>query len=768
VDDTPNVANKIPPLEITLSASATTSPARSIGQYRLVQKLGQGGMGEVWLAEQTTPIRRTVAVKLIKAGMDTNAVVARFESERQALALMDHANIAKVFEAGSTPDGHPFFVMEYVSGIPITDYCDKHRLSVRERLELFTQVCEGVQHAHQKAIIHRDLKPSNVLVVLQDNKSTPKIIDFGLAKATAQRLTERTMFTELGAMVGTPGYMSPEQADMTEHSIDTRTDVYSLGVILYELLVGALPHDARELREAGFEGMLRKIRDEDPLRPSTKILALGDALKISAENRKEEPQTLVRHLRGDLDWITMKALEKDKTRRYGSPSDLARDIDRHLRNEPVLACPPSTAYRTKKFVRRHRFGVTVSTAAVLLLLGFAITMTVQARRIARERDRANLEAETSRRVTEFMTGMFTVSDPGEAKGSSITAREILDKASKEIDPGMGKDPVLQARMMDTIGNVYGLLGLYLQSKPFLEKALDIQRRILGTEHPETLLTMRHLAATLVDNGEFAEGEKLDRELLEAQRRVLGPRDPETIKTMNNLAAALGGLGRDAEAEQLFRETLDIARTVLGPEDRFVLRIANHLSKTLTDEQKYAETEKLARETLELQRRTLGPDHVDTIETRTNLAYTLASKKRFAEAAQMTRDAFDVSKRVNGAESATTLLLMSNLGYLELNAARRGEARTLLQEALAIERRVLDPNHPYTALTKYNLALLAGSEGRRDEGLSLLRDAVEHGLPPSSARDIESETEFKSLHSDPRFIAIVNGVHKRYGTPPPKP
>ena len=277
MDDTPNAVNKTPSQDITLSASAKMSPAKSIGPYRLLQKLGQGGMGEVWLAEQTMPIRRTIAVKLIKAGMDTNAVVARFESERQALALMDHANIAKVFEAGSTSDGRPFFVMEYVSGMPITAYCDKHRSGVRERLELFTQVCEGVQHAHQKAIIHRDLKPSNVLVVLQDDKAVPKIIDFGLAKATAQRLTERTMFTELGVMVGTPGYMSPEQADMTEHNVDTRTDVYSLGVVLYELLVGALPHDPKELREAGFEGMLRKIRDEDPPRPSTKILALGDA-----------------------------------------------------------------------------------------------------------------------------------------------------------------------------------------------------------------------------------------------------------------------------------------------------------------------------------------------------------------------------------------------------------------------------------------------------------------------------------------------------------
>src|SRR5580658_3397252 len=271
-----------------------------IGPYRLLQLLGEGGMGEVWLAEQKTPIHRTVALKLIKAGMDTKAVVARFESERQALALMDHPNIARVFDAGSTAEGRPYFVMEYVPGLPITEYCDKHRLTIKERLELFMQVCEGVQHAHQKAIIHRDLKPSNVLVVEQNNKPVPKIIDFGLAKATAQRLTDKTMFTELGVMMGTPEYMSPEQADQSEQNIDTRTDVYSLGVILYQLLVRALPFDAKAMRAAGFEEILRKIREDEPPKPSTKIRTMGDASAASAENRKEEPRSLAQHLRGEL------------------------------------------------------------------------------------------------------------------------------------------------------------------------------------------------------------------------------------------------------------------------------------------------------------------------------------------------------------------------------------------------------------------------------------------------------------------------------------
>src|SRR5271154_4431781 len=395
----PNHASASDSSDRTLSTGGPGGAAAGqIGPYRLLQLLGEGGMGEVWLAEQKSPIRRTGALKLIKAGMDTKAVVARFESERQALALMDHPNIARVFDAGATSEGRPYFVMEYVPGLPLNEYCDKHRLTVKERLELFMQVCDGVQHAHQKAIIHRDLKPSNVLVVEQDNKPVPKIIDFGLAKATAQRLTDKTMFTELGVMMGTPEYMSPEQADQREQNIDTRTDVYSLGVILYQLLVGALPFDVKTLRAAGMEALLRAIREQEPPKPSTRIRSLGPASAETAERRKEEPRSFARHVQGELDWITMKALEKDRTRRYGSPAELAADIGHYLRHEPVLAHPPSAGYRASKLMRRHRFGVAAASSAVVLLIAFAAAMAIQARRIAIERDRANRQAEAAQRV----------------------------------------------------------------------------------------------------------------------------------------------------------------------------------------------------------------------------------------------------------------------------------------------------------------------------------------------------------------------------------
>src|SRR5262245_20372322 len=344
-------------------------------RYRILQRIGTGGMGEVYEAEQLEPIRRRVALKVIKRGMDTDAVVARFESERQALALMDHTCIARVYDAGATPDGRPYFVMEYVSGISITDYCDQNRLGLEQRLGLFMRICEGVQHAHQKGIIHRDIKPTNVLVTVHEGQPAPKIIDFGLAKATAHILTERTLYTELGQLVGTPEYMSPEQAEMSGLDVDTRTDIYSLGVLLYELVFWGLRFVSGTLRAGSFDDVRRRIRDTEPQRPSARATTL-----ITSSGKKEINRTpteigaLPRQLKGDLDWIVMKAIEKDRTRRYASASDLAADIHRHLNDEPVMAGPPSQSYRMKKFIRRHKVAVAAASAvAIALVLGIVGT-----------------------------------------------------------------------------------------------------------------------------------------------------------------------------------------------------------------------------------------------------------------------------------------------------------------------------------------------------------------------------------------------------------
>jgi eukaryotic-like serine/threonine-protein kinase len=767
--------------------------SRNFDSYQLIELIGEGGMGEVWLAEQREPVRRRVAIKLIKAGMGTREVVARFESERQALALMDHPAIAKVFDAGSTPEGRPYFVMEYVAGTPITTYCDKHKLTTRERMELFIQVCEGVQHAHQKAIIHRDLKPSNILVSEVDGKPMPRIIDFGLAKATGQGLTDATMLTRMGAVLGTLEYMSPEQANSGGEDIDTRTDVYSLGVVLYQLLAGALPLDLKKL---AYEEVLRRLREQDVRRPSSRILAKGEDSATTAQNRGTDPPSLTRQLRGDPDVVVLKALEKDRKRRYGSPSELAADIGRCLRNEPVAAHPPSAAYRASKYLRRHTLGVSVATATVLLLISFAITEAIQLRRITEERDRATRERDRADRITQFMTGMFKVSDPSESRGNAVTAREILDKALVDIDTGLNNDPELKARLMDTMADTYDSLGLYTREQPILERAIEIQRRTLGPEHPDTLNSMNNLASDLRQEGHYTEAERLDRETLEIRRRVLGPEHPKTLGTISNLAAVLWDEGHLAEAEKLIREALDIQRRVLGPENPVTLIMMDNLAVDLDEEGHYAEAEKLNREALDIRRRILGPEHPDTLLSMENLGADLGSEGRYPEAEQLDRETLDIRRRVLGREHPETLNSMSALAdvfgleghYAEAEKLSReavdiqrrvlgpehpdtvtamsnlatglegeghyAEAEKLARQVLAIQRRVLGPEHPRTATTTYNLGCIMAHQNRREEALSLLREAVEHGLPVNIALGMDKDADLKSLHGDPRFEAFV--------------
>jgi non-specific serine/threonine protein kinase/serine/threonine-protein kinase len=665
-------------------------------------------MGEVWLAEQRHPVRRRVALKLIKTGMDTREVVARFESERQALAVMDHPAIAKVFDAGSTPQGRPYFAMEYVAGIPITAYCDKHRLTTRERLDLFVHLCDGVQHAHQKAIIHRDLKPSNILVTEVDGKPVPKIIDFGVAKAISQRLTMGTMFTRLGTMIGTPEYMSPEQADPAGEDIDTRTDVYSLGVVLYELLVGAVP---LEIRKLSFEEMLRKLREEDAPRPSTRLRTLGQHSTTTAANRRTEPATLSRQLRGDLDAITLKALEKDRARRYATPLEVAADIGRYLRNEPVVARPASIRYRGRKYIRRHRLGVAVAAGLVLLLAFFAIVQGMQLRRITRERDRAD-------RITNFMTSMFKVSNPSEARGNDVTAREILDKASRDIGTGLANDPELQAQMMNVMGTVYFNLGLYSQAHPLLARAVEIRTRVLGVEHRDTLRSMNNLGTTLDEEGRYADAERLHRQLLDIRRRVLGPDHVETLASMNNLANSLGEQGRYADAEKLMRQAVEIENRVFGPEHNLTIGAMENLAITLDQEGKYAEAEKLERQVLDIRRRVFGAEHQDTLRSMSNLGSTLTHRGQYEEAQQVERQALDVQRRVLGSE------------------------------------------HPDTAASTYNLACIAARLGHDDQAVSLLREALNGHLDVETMHSIENEPNLSSLHGDARFEVLLAAVRQR--------
>ena len=703
----------------TLLVTGTFGPSAGaagtvIGSYQLLQRIGHGGMGEVWLAEQKEPVRRRVAIKLIKAGMDTREVVARFESERQALALMNHPAIAKVFDAGSTPQGRPYFVMEYVVGISITAYCDKHKLTMRQRLELFIQVCEGVQHAHQKAILHRDLKPSNILVGEVDGKPAPRIIDFGVAKATAQRLTADTMYTRVGVIVGTPGYMSPEQADSDGADVDTRTDVYSLGVVLYELLVGALPLD---FSQTPVEELARKLRDEDAPRPSTKIRTLGERTSSSAQNRGGDPPTLSRQLRGDLDAITLKCLEKDRARRYATPSELAADIGRYLRNEPVQARPASAAYRARKYIRRHRVGVAVVAAAAVLLVSVGVTQTFELRRTRRERDRAD-------RVTEFMASMFKVSDPSEARGNDIRAREILDKASKDIDTGLAKDPELQAQMMHVMGNVYESLGLYSKADSLLKRAVDIRRSTLGAKNADTLKSMHDLAGVLLEESRYPEAEKLARETLDTRRKVFGSEHRDTLNSMTQMALVFNDEGRYAEAEKLHREALEVATRVLGPQDAVIRRVRHNLAIDLAYEGKYPDAEKVFRDVLENDRRTLGSDHPDVLGDMNNLAATLQHEEKYVDAEKLYRDSLEIKRRVFGPEHPQTLLSMGNLALDLWGEKRFDESEKLFRKTLEIKLRLLGPEHRSTLVTMGNLSQTLASEGQYAEAEQLARQTLE--------------------------------------------
>jgi non-specific serine/threonine protein kinase/serine/threonine-protein kinase len=706
---------------ITVSDDLPDDPLR-LGRYRVLQKIGEGGFGEIWVADQTEPVRRRVAIKVLKAGMDTKAVLARFEAERQALAMMDHPNIAKVFDAGETERGRPFFVMELVKGEAITDYCDRHALGTRERLELFLPVCSAVQHAHQKGIIHRDLKPSNILIAHQDDGALAKVIDFGIAKATHAALTERTIYTQQGQLIGTPAYMSPEQAEMGGLDVDTRTDVYSLGIILYELLAGAPPFPPETLATAGYSEIQRIIREQEPPRPSTRVLAAAAA--GVAEQRRTTARALARELREDLDWIVLKAIEKDRTRRYAGPSALARDVERHLHHEPVEAGPPSARYRFRKFVRRHTLGAGIALTALLGLLTVAATMTVQARRIARERDRVAVEAKTASEVSEFLIDLFEVSDPGEARGNTVTAREILDEGAERIRADLDAQPVVRARLMGVMARVYRALGLYGPAEPLAREALDVRRRELGDDDPETLGALHDLAIQCWNQGRYDEAEPLFQEAMERERRVFGDEDPRTLRLMNSVANLYSDQGRYPEAESLYLFVVDARRRTAGLEDRETLRAMGNLALLYYDQARYADAEPLYLETLEAQRRVLGADHPETVDSLNNLGILYWALGRFGEAEGVYAEALEARLRVQGPDHPRTLGTMNNLALLKHFQKKYDEAEPLYRETLEGKRRTLGPDHHQTMSSMINLALLYNDQGRWEESETVYRQALD--------------------------------------------
>jgi serine/threonine protein kinase len=700
------------------------------GRYKLLEGIGEGGMGAVWVAEQIEPVRRKVAIKLIKPGMDSRSVLARFEAERQALALMDHPNIARVLDGGMTEAGRPFFVMDYVRGVPITRYCDEVRLSVPERLELFVQVCQAVQHAHQKGIIHRDLKPSNILVAPYDGRPVPKVIDFGLAKAIHQPLTEHTLHTGHETVLGTPLYMSPEQAQLNNLDVDTRTDIYALGVLLYELLTGTTPVERKRFKEAAWEEMRRIIREEEPPRPSAR-LSSTDTLPSLAACRQSEPARLTKLVRGELDWIVMKALDKERNRRYETANGFALDLQRFLAGEPVMAAPPSARYRLRKLAGKHRAALTIAAVmALLLVTGVAVSAwqavrataaeTValherdekeQARQdavtdrdraeraeklakarleeVIKEKARADEESKIVVAVNKFLGRLLRLADArtqiedGFVPQPSLTLKEVLDRASKEIDAGFKGQPQLEAALRTEIGHSYLGVGRPELGATHLEQAWSLGEKHLGVDHPLTLEAFNGLCVAYTLNRSEKAIPLLEQCVAHA-RATLGPDHRNTLTAMSNLAQAYYLDRKDKKALDQFEQLLPKCTDKLGPNDMLTLICSMKAAMLYLKAGQNEKAVRLLEQTLERCKASLKPDHEVTLKAMCDLAGAYATTDRIDKALPLQEEALAKEQAVLGADHPDTLTSMNDLALMYKQAKQLGQARSMLEQVL--ERR----------------------------------------------------------------------------------
>ena len=740
------------------SAFAVAESEDVIGNYRLVERVGMGGMGEVWIAEQERPVRRRVALKLIRTGMNTGQFVARFEAERQALAMMDHPNIAKVLDAGTTARNLPFFVMEFVPGKPITEFCEEHALDTAARLQLFAQVCDGVQHAHEKAIIHRDLKPSNVLVMEVDGRPVPKIIDFGIAKTLAQPLTEAAFQTQAGALVGTLEYMSPEQLDFSG-DVDTRTDVYSLGVVLYELLAGTLPFNTTDIGRTGLEEFRRRVREEDPVLPSTRVTLAGKPPSGVAQSEltRAGPDigALRRTLRGDLDWIVMRALEKDRTRRYASPRDLSADVERYLKSEPVLAHPPSGLYRARKFARRHPLAVlgAVATVLVIVALGYGLRRASLAEAVARH------EAAKTEAVNTFLQGMLASANPEQTLGREVTVREMLDQAASGENEALQGQWDIQAEVRSTIGNTYESLGLYEKAEPELARALEMRRRQLAPDDPEVAESLHDLGRVRWQAGDLEGGQKLIEEALAIYRKE-PEKNGKTIATcLNDLGVVRQSRGDLAQAEGMFREALELRRKLQGPESRETAETLSNVAWTRYFQGDVAGAEPLFVEALDVNRKLLGPLSPLVLTFELNLAAVSQRLGKSEEAGKLYEDALQGMRQVLGPEHSTTLRAMMSYAEFDLEQGRTDTAEPLLSEALATSERTLGRDHELTIRLVADtgwLARLRGDNARSAQSYRETLDRRVRTLGPSHPDAIRARWQVARALADQGRYADAEG------------
>jgi len=696
---------------------------RRIGPYKILHEIGQGGMGAVYLAVRADEqYHKRVAIKLVRRGMDTEDILRRFRQERQILAGLDHPIIARLLDGGTTENGLPYFVMEYIEGQPIDQYCDRHKLATVERLKLFRTVCAAVHYAHQNLVVHRDIKPSNILVTAD---GVPKLLDFGIAKLLNPELSSQTIAaTATAVRLMTPEYASPEQ--FRGEPITTASDVYSLGVLLYRLLTGHRPYQFKSYLPQEIE---RAICEEEPEKPSTAISRVeevpgpDDAAVIAltpemvSKTREGQPEKLRRRLAGDLDNIVLMAIRKEPQRRYGSVEQLSEDIRRHLEGLPVIARKDTLGYRTGKFIRRHKVAVGVAAAFLVLVIGVGVALAVQSARIARERDKAE-------QVSAFLVNLFKVSDPSEARGNTITAREILDKGAEKIVTDLKDQPEVQATLMDTMGDVYQNLGLYDRATPLLEEALNIRRHIFGEEHPDVAESLNKLALLLDAKGDYAAAEPLYRQALAMRRKLLGEEHPDVAASINNLASLLYAKGDYAAAEPLFREALALHRKLEGNDHPNVASSLNNLAMVLRYKGDYAAAEPLLRQALARRRKLLGEDHPDVATSVNNLAWLLYAKGDSAAAEPLFREALALHRKLLGEDHPLVALSLNNLATLLYTEGDSAAAEPLFREALAMRRKLLGNNHPDVAASLIGLGRLLTERGDPQAAKPLLHEGLE--------------------------------------------
>jgi serine/threonine protein kinase/Tfp pilus assembly protein PilF len=730
---------------------APISPAASLigqrlGAYQIVSEIGKGGMGEVYRALRVDDqYHKEVAIKVIRAGRESAFVISRFKNERQILAKLEHPNIARLLDGGTTPEGVPYLVMELIEGESIIEFCKRRALDVAARLKLFLQVCAAVQFAHQRLIVHRDIKPGNILVTAD---GTPKLLDFGISKILGdenQAASPERTITVIRML--TPAYASPEQTK--GEPITTASDVYSMGVVLYELLAGRRPYRA----EGTPEEIAQVICEHEPEKPS----AAAQSSLAQASNellRHESAQKISRRLRGDLDRIVLMALRKEPQRRYASASEFAADIRRYLNDEAVLAVPSSLGYRTRKFARRYRVALATASAFTLVLVlaaGVSIRAGVRAKR----------EADVADAVNEFLqndllaqASALVQSGPNTKPDPHLEVRTALDRAAQRIEGKFTNQPEVEAAIRDTVGWTYLDLGSYPEARKQLERALGLRRRILGPEDPKTLKTMEHLAIVALHQGNFAEAEALASGALATQRRVLGTEHHDTLASMIHLGSVYHDEGKFAQAETLDTEALEIEQRMLGAESPETLMSMNNLAIVYMREGKFAQAEALDSQILEIRKRVLGQEHPYTVGSMNNLSLVYMREGKYSQAEALEIQTLEIRKRVLGPEHPYTLQSMTNLANDYLYEGKYPEAEALYTQTWEIQKRVLGPEHPDTAATLYDLACVAARRGNKDRAIALLGQSVDHGLDPRGDLGIEKDTDLMSLHGDPRFIALV--------------